>query len=294
MFNTNVLEEKVGYERWVLRECVIAVEKHFGVESEVSTTFHKNGKKTAYIEINEEMGANKRIEVLEKLSPLIFVSSYKVIDMIFEWILEANFKEVPFQFEQKILKYQKNIDKPNFQYPLNLDKDILNCLFAIYDQYRPYRNKIIHGNWGTINKGELKFDFSYKGDKFQKDVPFSDILNLSECVAMFVDELLHPTNKLEIIDTIKYLLDKLAHFHGMQKFNINKPRHFKITYELGDIQNLNVDEIRQYLKEQSLGNHYTFDLIITNGEKRWEFSNHELKDLDFIDVNQSNFDSHII
>lgn len=294
MFDTNALEEKVGYERWVLRECVIAVEKHFGVESDVSTTFHKNGKKSVYLELNEEMGANKRVEVLEKLSPLIFVTSYKVIDMIFEWIIEANFKEVPFQFEQKILRYQKNKDKPHFQYPPNLDKDILNCLFTIYNQYRPYRNKIIHGNWGTINHGELKFDFIYKGDKYQKDVPFSSILNLSQCVTMFVNELLHAANKLEINDTIKYLLDKLTLFHGIQTFNINKPRHFKITYELSDMQKLNLDEIRQYLKEQSLGKPYTFELIITDEKKRWEFSNNELKDLDFIDVNQSKFYNNII
>ncbi|WP_153126696.1 hypothetical protein [Peribacillus tepidiphilus] len=46
MFRGQDLVEKLGYERWVLKESVLAVEKGYGITSDSTVTFQLNGLKT--------------------------------------------------------------------------------------------------------------------------------------------------------------------------------------------------------------------------------------------------------
>lgn len=73
--------------------------------------FHLNGLKTHKLEMYEEFGSNKRIEVLENLSPLLFVTCYKALEVIFEWILKENVDDVPFQFAKKINLYDSKFSQ---------------------------------------------------------------------------------------------------------------------------------------------------------------------------------------
>ncbi|MBT2640062.1 hypothetical protein J7I80_14650 [Bacillus sp. ISL-41] len=285
MFIGKDLIEKLGYERWVLRESVLAVEKGYGITSDSTMIFHLNGLKTHKLEMYEEFGSNNRIEVLENLSPLLFVTCYKALDMIFEWILKENVDDVPFQFAKKINLYDSKFSQ--FKYPasLNNEQPLIRVFFELYKKLAIYRNKIIHGNWGTNHGGNLFFSFEDRGKQYELNVSFKDILHLSEAISLMTDELITQSVDSEsVFMTIKFLVDKLDHLHEDTRFNISKPRHYKVEYELGNKTFIDIDEIRNFLIEQSFGMQISFQLLIVSEINKWLFPWNIIRNLNFIDL----------
>ncbi|PRS29065.1 hypothetical protein C6W19_22900 [Bacillus sp. RJGP41] len=288
MFKVQGLVEKLGYERWVLRESVLAVEKGYGLMSDSTVTFQLNGLKTHKLEVYEEFGSNKRIEVLENLSPLLFVTCYKALDMIFEWILEEQVSDVPFQFAKKIKLYERSSNLPQFKYPESLidEQPLIQVFFTLYKKLAIYRNKIIHGNWGTNVGGNLYFSFEDRGKQFELYVSFKDMLYLSEAVSLMTDELIAQSVDSEpVYMTIKFLVDKLEHLHEGTPFNISKPRYYKVEYELGENAFIDIEEIRNYLIGQSFGMPISFNLLILSKTNKWMLPWNVIRDLNFIELN---------
>lgn len=174
MFNVQELTEKAGYEYWVLRKCLIAIEKHAGVSSDVTVAFRKDGTKEHIMQMYSEFGSEKRVQVIEDLSPLLFVSSYKMIDMYIEWILYSNGQQVPRRFDQK---YRICIENAStLSLPTGISVDEHNVLLELYDKLRLKRNHIIHGSWGRNQKGDLRFDFMERGIRDQDTINFKDVI----------------------------------------------------------------------------------------------------------------------
>ncbi|KIY20661.1 hypothetical protein [Mesobacillus subterraneus] len=121
MFNVQELTEKAGYEYWVLRKCLVAIEKHAGVSSDVTVAFRKDGTKEHIMQMYSEFGSEKRVQVIEDLSPLLFVSSYKMIDMYIEWILYSNGQQVPRRFDQKYKTCIENASTLSLPTPISVD-----------------------------------------------------------------------------------------------------------------------------------------------------------------------------
>ncbi|BCC09770.1 TPA: hypothetical protein ACTZ2G_005407 [Bacillus cereus] len=287
MFRGQDLVEKLGYERWVLRESVLAVEKGYGITSDSTVTFQLDGLKTHKLEMYAEFGSSKRIEVLENLSPLLFVTCYKALDMIFEWILEENESNVPFQFAKKIKLYEHSNGLSEFKYPTSLinEQPLIQVFFKLYKKLAIYRNKIIHGNWGTNVCGDLYFSFEDRNKHYELNVSFKDILYLSEAVSLLTDELIaRSVDSESVYMTIKFLVDKLEHLHGDPLFNISKPKHYKVEYELGDKNFIDIEEIRNYLIKQSSGMPISFHLLILSKTNKWMLPWNVIRDLNCIDL----------
>ena len=118
---------------------------------------------------------------------------------------------------------------------LSLTNSRLYRYFKLYKKLAIYRNKIIHGNWGTNVCGDLYFSFEDRNKHYELNVSFKDILYLSEAVSLLTDELIaRSVDSESVYMTIKFLVDKLEHLHGDPLFNISKPKHYKVEYELGD------------------------------------------------------------
>jgi hypothetical protein len=88
--------------------------------------------------------------------PLTFVSSYKILDMIFERILEENKVKVPWSFKEKI----KIISDRKLNYPplFQFKSYIKEYLFEIYKNLRKFRNEIVHRNRYSILDNKLKIE----------------------------------------------------------------------------------------------------------------------------------------
>lgn len=84
--------------------------------------------------------------------------------------------------------------------------------------------------------------------------------------------------------TIKFLVDKLDPLHEDTRFNISKPRHYKVEYELGNKTFIDIDEIRNFLIEQSFGVQISFQLLIVSEINKCLFPWNIIRNLNFIDL----------
>lgn len=300
MFSIEKLNEKIGYEKWVTKEAVLAIEKNYGTTTDATIDFKESGRKIHHVTAHVELGSEKRKEVYEKLSPLLFVTSYKIIDMIFEWLLEENLKndkKVPGGFRQKIDSYETNKKDPSFQYPdlLTNEENLMENLFSLYKHLLDYRNQIIHGNWGKIKDGDLDFSFERNKKTYSKYVSFKKIMNFAEIASLFADLLTQKTNaSVEKVDTIKYLMDtSKGVLHEGNILGNPKVRHYKINYEAFNKQFVDLTEIKDHLTTQSFHHPFSFDLIVFSKDKRWEFPWEFVENINSIDLNEK-LDDYLI
>ena len=107
---------KLDYELWLLNQ--LAEYQIFDGGTDIATLKIRNGKLyTTILDSGEENAPWSRVAT--DITPLVFTASYKILDMIFEWILQENhsvgkIKKVPWGFKKK-LKHLK--DKSKLQYP---------------------------------------------------------------------------------------------------------------------------------------------------------------------------------
>lgn len=283
MFNTTELVDKLGYEKWVINESLLTVKQANGIVSDRTIQFKIDGLINHSFMIKDSMGSNKSVSILEKLSPLIFVTSYKILDMIFEWILKENCGSVPWQFAQKINLYNELKQNSNLRLPelIQDEQELLDILFLLYEQLTVYRNQIIHGSWGSIiNNGDLSFSFTKSDVLYEKEISFKENLNFAEAVTLIANELTTPSlNSPLVLTTTKYLLDKIPNLHSGTLFDVHKPFHYKVEYEVNEIEIVDVQKINDHLQHQSNNYPYSFELIVVSPKKRWAFPWSYLKDV---------------
>lgn len=247
MFIVQDLTEKAGYEYWVLRKCLSAIEKHAGVSSDVTVSFCKDGTKEHIMQMYSEFGSEKRVQVIENLSPLLFVSSYKMIDMYIEWLL--NYASTP---------------------PMIWVSDH-EVLLALYEKLRLKSYYIIHGFWGRNVNGDLQFNYTDKGTLDQDEIGFNDVINLAELIVI--------NNQIgaEHIETsFRYLSDQLIILHQSHSFGIDKPRFYEVILEAEDESTIELQPIREYLKKDFMNHPVSFKLTVRTPSKELIFTNKDL------------------
>lgn len=282
MFNVQELTEQAGYEYWVLRKCLIAVEKHAGVSSDVTVVFLKDGTKEHFLQMYSHFGSAKQVQVIEDLSPLLFVSSYKMIDMYIEWILNSNGQQVPRRFDQK---YRICIDNASMlSLPSEISSDDHNVLLELYDKLRLKRNCIIHGSWGRNQKGDLQFDYTKGEVQDQETIIFKDVINLAELAVLFYDRI-HSQQGAEQIETsYRYLSDQLIVLHQSHTFGIVNPRFYEVILEADDKGTVELGPIREYLKKDNTNHNVAYKLTVRTPSKELIFTSKELNGKDSISL----------
>ncbi len=225
MFDTTELVDKLGYEKWVINESLQAIKQANGTLSGRTIQFNPENI-SHFVNAGEHLGSQRGVRIIEKLSPLLFVTSYKIIDMIFEWILKENSNKVPWQFAQKIKLYKELKQGSSLHIPESIhdEQELLNIMFLLYEKLAPYRNQIIHGSWGSIvNNGDLSFSFTKHEEDYEKEISFKDILNFSEAATLLANEFTTPSlNSSFVFTTIKFLLDEILNLHGGTPFGVDK------------------------------------------------------------------------
>lgn len=152
------LKDKQAYELWLLN--FLRTIKHRDDPHQVIKIV--NG---VHVDITarETLGAGAVEEVIKALYPLIFVSAYKLLDMLFEWILEEHqsagvIPEVPWRFSEKINMIKKLDNQHKLRLPsiFITDQGLYDRFFALYDKMCDYRNAIIHASSFEISPTGLK------------------------------------------------------------------------------------------------------------------------------------------
>ncbi|HHT9114624.1 MAG: hypothetical protein HZA47_11685 [Planctomycetes bacterium] len=267
--NRSELIDVLEYERYILKKSIRIQEMKLGKASPLTITVSDNPPHEGSIKFTESLTSVAESEVIKSLSPLIFVSAFKICDMIIEWVLNENGKKPKghfWNFMTKISAIQDHsIIFPDF---LQTEPLFNKVLISIFIYFRPRRNAIVHGGWGKQVDGDLHFNFKYEDQlsspksTVNEKLRHDDILTFADYAVKLSDLLITPSSKNTItIDAIKYLSDRLKHFHKENEFGITLPRYFNVVRKTVK-EEIDIDEILKILKIQTLEAPFSFHLTI--------------------------------
>jgi len=226
------LREKLDYELWLL-DFLSESQQAFEGGKSISTITLTNRQANLHraIRDSDESGSGKAMKVKDAMSPLTFTASYKILDMIFEWILEENYaagkikdKKPPSQwpFSTKIDK----IPKLQLIYPPLMQSKLYtkDYLFALYDNLLKFRNEIVHRNKFFVSDGKLIVTTATNGPSYTLELDRGELGAFVRIVVAAANLL---TGNLSFgcwVDRLlKYHFDQIQKLHGLDKFKQAKP-----------------------------------------------------------------------
>ncbi len=291
---------KLDYEIWVLDFLGNSQDLFYG-KTDISTIQLTNRQQNANISegIQEHIGASYGQRIIDALTPLTFTASYKILDMVYEWILEENesigvISDVPWRFSQKL----KLIKNTNLQYPpLFADNPYLkDYSFAFFTNLLPYRNEVIHSHSFSVTRDNISLvDKKTSGilelDRMQMGYLVKLVLALAQCLTgkisfdVYLDRL------------IKYHFDKLAMIHKLQIFNQKLPLVVKVELTVPKEDNGYTADLK-FVREQVSRIHpqqdVLFNLAIIAQDKdciigEWYFPVNDVPNIDVLDIEKEQY-----
>ena len=267
----NLLQEKLGYEQWVLQESINILELNKGKLSSYTVEINDNSPVVLKVMASEHFGASLAADLINEMSPLLFSASYKILDMVIEWIIHENQGDCPWQFSKKISLLNDKQGSLTLPTLFSFDTEIFNVLVRLYSNLVDFRNAITHGKWGKNQEGNLSFNFEKRdGSIIKTTISFEQVMGFSECMAWCANELINHSTTPEISEkvalSIKWSLDKLHSLHGGTLFGIPSPRFFKVIRrtKLNDDEIVKIDlkGIRKTLNDITMNSQYAYSLLV--------------------------------
>jgi len=248
------LQEKLGYELWLL-DFLSRTQETFDGGANISTITLTNRQPGANVAIavTEVIGSGAAMKVMEAMSPLTFIASYKIFDMIFEWILEENHeagkvRRVPWRFSEKI----EAISNSKLAFPslLRSEPYIKEYLFKLYSNLLKFRTEVVHKHNFFISGNKLRIDTNEDGQSYTLELDPGE-LGAFVRVAVAAANLL--TNVLsfgtEEDRLLKYHLDRIKKLHGLPEFGQRKPILVNVILKVRQEEGLFPADLRFVRKE---------------------------------------------
>jgi hypothetical protein len=301
------LKEKMDYEKWFL-DFLFKTQETLGGKRKITQITFRNRQAGAnvHLALSDVLGSGAALEVINAMRPLTFVASYKILDMIFEWILEENrdagtIKRVPWRFSEKIEMFSKlQLDFPPI---LQSEPYIKDYLFAVYSKLLKFRNEVVHKN-----------NFSVVGDKFTVETiengHFS-ILELGPKELWALVKITIVVANLLIGDSafdpqtdrlLKYCLDRLSKIHGLSEFKQPMPIPVNVLLEVPVENNLFPADLN-FVRNQLSRTFPTVDILfnikiigLVNDKPTvgWFFPFDSLPECDVLELRPGSHDSYRI
>ena len=270
------LEETLSYERFLLKDCASHNSQVQGIVEPFILIRNDAPPHEMRIMIEDSLGATYVAEFITQISPLLFCSAYKLLDMVVEWIIQENTNTRPWRFQEKILKLRTtSLTFPDF---IGGDVALREALLSLYTELVEYRNAITHGHWGENRNGDLHFDFQKRGQPVQSVVSSAQVTAFGNLMSQIGNCLVTPAIQSPLVVLqLKFILDQLTSLHRKSAFNQKLPRRYRVvrkTTFTGQPIRVDIGSIRTDLEKQALGNPYGFSLRIeadtATGKLLWE------------------------
>ena len=297
---------KLDYEVWFLD----FLEKHYDMvkgKDDPPVIELRSDEKSCRTEMTSEenFSAFHNAEIINSMMPFTFIASFKVLDMIFEWVLEENRKsgkiqKVPWDFKSKVKLLKK---KSNLQPPPLFDSQ--PCLYtyakALFCQLLPYRNEVVHKNSFSVSQDALTLSSSKEGTSLT--LRSEQVACLVRFVRLLVRALggdIVVGRNEETLLRFRYYLDVLGPVHGLKLFNQQLPLfvHVKLTAPRQGVGfPANLKQVRDKLALTYPNQKVVFDLKVraVDGEKliaKWYFAPEEVPDLDLMTLYEESHKAH--
>ncbi len=232
------LKEKLSYELWLLGY-LSNTEEIFGGETDTPTVTLTNNQTNLHnkIGITDVFGTRTARKIINSMTPLTLTACYKILDMIFEWVLEENYlaeriknKKHPSQwgFSEKI----EQIPSLKLVYPPEIEAQtyLKDYLFALYKNLLEIRHEIVHrNNFSISDDGKLSVT-TVKGT-FILELTTNELNALAKTLVTIAKILSGEFSYGRLQEkSLKYHLDLIQKVHQLDKFNQLKP--FVISVKL--------------------------------------------------------------
>lgn len=202
-----------------------------------------------------------RPEFLRVGAPLIFVTTFKLLDMLVEWVLSQNGRKSNYRFVQKIAALKASPTFPPF---IAYRGWLQERLIALYERLDPLRGTIIHARHFKTSDGALDVSSS-RGNNIGPTISLThqEIRSL----AVFIVSVLRYVEESLRLDIYREKLlrrasDELAHLHGLPSLNQPPPHSLtvRVYFIRKDSVTIDVARIRHDVSTHLPGHDVMFDL----------------------------------
>lgn len=185
-----------------------------------------------------------RPRFLEVGAPLIFVTTFKLLDALLEWVLEQNGTSPIHNFSQKIAGLKGGVTFPPFFVSRAWVQD---RLIALYEYIVPLRGTIIHARHFKTSEGELRISNS-KAGALGPEVTFAaselrSLAVLGVSLVRYIDgswTINHPFKEKHLRRTF----DEIGHLHGQPSLGQKPPRFLTVRVFAKRSDSIRVDLTR--------------------------------------------------
>ena len=259
------LAERTVYETWLLEAVYAIVEQELFPSWPDAVVYPVDKSKVQYFAYGHgkiSIG-DWRPGFLNAGAPLVFVSTFKLLDMLMEWILKENGADSTFRFQQKL----EQIKRPTiFPQAIESRTWLKERLIGLYSTLEPLRGTIIHDKHFTATDGAIQVSSSKKGI-------IGSAVNISAAqlrkFAVTVVSVLRYIDGTWDLDefrekVLRHELDELVALHGLPLLGQKRPFHARVRVYLEGFDPLDVDPmaIRSDLAAKYVDQDCSFELRI--------------------------------
>lgn len=211
------LEERAASEVLALRACSRAAQKYLGESSISEMRVLDDGRNVLHIGFVEHVGAEHGHRLARDLVALQLVASVKVMDMLVEWILDANGTPPKWKASEKIVQMRPKLG--TLTLPPGIDDATWIQIFELFVSLTPYRNAISHAGWGKVTDAGLEFDCDSrhperKGTlRLNGTVSHDELSWLRDAMCDAYDAIMHGPGGGVLAARLALALNKLSRFH---------------------------------------------------------------------------------
>ena len=209
------LSDRIEYEMWLL-EAAYAIEEEelfpHWPDSVVYPVDRSQAQFFANMRGNIVIG-DWRPGFLSAAAPLVFVTTFKLLDMLVEWVLEENGTPSTFRFQQKL---QHLRGSPAFPPVVASRPWLEERLLGLYANLEPLRGTIIHDRHFTSTDGAIRVRSS-KGNVVGPEVEIgaARLKTLATAMVSVVKYVLQSWAFNEYREKVlRHGLDELVELHG--------------------------------------------------------------------------------
>ncbi|WP_244095776.1 hypothetical protein [Rhodoferax ferrireducens] len=259
------LAERTEYETWFLEAVYTLVEQELFPTWPDAVVYPVDKSKAqflAYLRGNIILG-DWRSGFLNAGAPLVFVSTFKLLDMLIEWILEENGIPPTFRFQQKLQNLKSSLIFPQF---IESRPWLKERLTGLYSTLEPLRGTIIHDRHFTATDGAVRVSSSRKGIIGSAiDISATQLRKLTVTI-MSVLRYVDGTWQLDEFreKILRHELDELVTLHGLPLIGQKLPFHTCVRVYLKGSDPFDVDPmvIRRDIATRYVDQDCSFDLRV--------------------------------
>lgn len=259
------LAERTEYEIWLLEAVYRIVEQElFPARPDGAVYPVDKSKVQFYVHARANMVIGDwRPGFLNAGAPLVFVSTFKLLDMLIEWTLEENGPPSTFRFQQKLERLKGS---PIFPQTIETRPWLKERLTGLYGTLEPLRGTIIHDKHFTATDGAIRVSSSGKGIVGPPvDINAAHLRTLAVTVVSvlrYIDGTWHLDELRERI--LRHKLDELVTLHGLPLLGQERPFHTCVRVYLESSDPFDVDPmlIQGDLATRYIDQDCSFDLRV--------------------------------